>query len=112
MPSDIPTARKLLQEATEALDERTRLNLIRRAMSLMTRDSPKRRASVQKRMNDEIVKSIKLMRNSNPDMPMSDIAAALDVNQGRVSEVLKVQGPYVTNQPLDQAIDPDKETKH
>jgi hypothetical protein len=108
MPSDIPTARKLLQEATEALDERTRLDLIRRAMSLMTRASPKRRASVQKRMNDDIVKSIKLMANSDPDLQQSDIAAALNVNIGRVSEVLKVQGPYVTNQPLD----PDKETKH
>lgn len=88
MPSDIPTARKLLQEATEALDERTRLDLIRRAMSLMTRASPKTRASVQKRMNDDIVASIKLMHHANPDMQQADIASALDVNIGRVSEVL------------------------
>lgn len=88
MSSDIPTARKLLQEATEALDERTRLDLIRRAMSLMTRASPKTRASVQKRMNDDIVASIKLMHHANPDMQQADIASALDVNIGRVSEVL------------------------
>ena len=88
MSSDIPTARKLLQEATEALDERTRLDLIRRAMSLMTRASPKARASVQKRMNDDIVASIKLMHHANPDMQQADIASALDVNIGRVSEVL------------------------
>jgi hypothetical protein len=88
MSSDIPTARKLLQEATEALDERTRLDLIHRAMSLMTRASPKTRASVQKRMNDDIVASIKLMHHANPDMQQADIASALDVNIGRVSEVL------------------------
>jgi hypothetical protein len=88
MSSDIPTARKLLGEALEALDERTRLSLIRRAMSLMTRASPKARASVQKRMNDDIVASIKLMHHSNPHMQQADIASALDVNIGRVSEVL------------------------
>ena len=88
MPSDIPTARKLLDEALNAMDERTRLALIRRARSLMTRASPKTRASVQKRMNDDIVASIKLMHHANPDMHQSDIASALDVNPGRVSEVL------------------------
>lgn len=70
------------------MDERTRLALIRRARSLMTRASPKTRASVQKRMNDDIVASIKLMHHANPDMHQSDIASALDVNPGRVSEVL------------------------
>ena len=54
----------------------------------MTRASPKARASVQKRMNDDIVASIKLMHHANPDMHQSDIASALDVNPGRVSEVL------------------------
>ena len=108
MSSDIPTARKLLDEALNAMDERHRLALIRRARSLMTRASPKRRASVQKRMNDDIVKSIKLMANSDPDLQQSDIAAALDVNIGRVSEVLNTHEPHVTNQPLDHS----KETKH
>ena len=70
------------------MDERTRLSLIRRAMSLMTRASPKNRASVQKRMNDDIVASIKLMHHSDPNMQQADIASALDVNIGRVSEVL------------------------
>jgi hypothetical protein len=88
MSSDIPTARKLLDELIASIDNERQLALLRRARSLMTRASPKQRASVQKRMNDDIVASIKLMRHSNPDMPMSDIAAALDVNQGRVSEVL------------------------
>ncbi len=92
MSSDIPTARKLLDEALEALDERTRLSLIRRAMSLMTRASPKNRASVQKRMNDDIVASIKLMHHSDPNMQQADIASALDVNIGRVSEVLNKKG--------------------
>lgn len=95
MPSDIPTARKLLDEALVAMDERTRLSLIRRARELMTRDSPIRRASVQKRMDSETAKSIRLMARTNPDMHQTDIAAALDVNPGRVSEVLN-----------------DKETKH
>ena len=88
MSSDIPTARKLLDEAIASIKNERQLALLRRARSLMTRASPKQRASVQKRMNDDIVASIKLMRHANPDMPMSDIAAALDVNQGRVSEVL------------------------
>jgi len=88
MSSDIPTARKLLDEALVAMDERHRLDLIRRARSLMTRASPKTRASVQKRMNDDIVASIKLMHHANPDMQQADIASALDVNIGRVSEVL------------------------
>tara|TARA_R100001440_G_scaffold16024_5_gene27185 strand:+ start:1610 stop:1897 length:288 start_codon:yes stop_codon:yes gene_type:complete len=95
MPSDIPTARKLLDEALVAMDERTRLSLIRRARELMTRDSPIRRASVQKRMDSDIAKSIRLMARTNPDMHQTDIAAALDVNPGRVSEALN-----------------DKETKH
>lgn len=88
MPSDIPTARKLLDEALVAMDERTRLSLIRRARELMTRDSPIRRASIQKRMDSDTAKSIRLMARANPDMHQTDIAAALDVNPGRVSEVL------------------------
>ena len=88
MSSDIPTARKLLDEAIASIKNERQLALLRRARSLMTRASPKQRASVQKRMNDDIVASIKLMRHSNPDMHQSDIAAALDVNPGRVSEVL------------------------
>ena len=61
-------------------------------MSLMTRASPKNRASVQKRMNDDIVASIKLMHHSDPNMQQADIASALDVNIGRVSEVLNKKG--------------------
>jgi len=58
------------------------------------RRSPTRRAkATSRRMTDALRAEIRAMAEANPDMPMVEIAAALSVNVGRVSEVLAVPAP-------------------
>ena len=55
----------------------------------LRRRSPTRRAPrTSARMTPALAASIRLMAEKHADMPMHEIAAALKVNVGRVSEVL------------------------
>ena len=55
----------------------------------LRRRSPVRRAKVtSKRMTPALRDRIRAMAEAHPEMTMHEIAKALDVNQGRVSEVL------------------------
>ena len=91
MPSDIPTARKLLDEALKEKDEQKQRYLLRLALNFMTRDTPRRLDRQSKLRNDDIVASIKLMHHTNPDMHQSEIASALNVDFSLVSEVLSAK---------------------
>ena len=56
----------------------------------LSRRKPKSRAvAMSEPMSDEIRHRIRRMHKSNPDLPMSRIAAALNLNPGRVSETLR-----------------------
>lgn len=62
----------------------------------LRRRSPVRRAKITSaRMTPALRARIAAMAEANPDMAMHEIAAALRVNVGRVSEVLAVQPPTI-----------------
>lgn len=68
----------------------------------LRRRSPTRRAKVTSaRMTVVLRQRIRDMAEANPEMPMHEIAAALKVNVGRVSEVL-AGGP-----PTEEQTQPD-----
>jgi hypothetical protein len=76
----MPEVRALIREMRETLDK-IEARLIRR--------SPTKRAKpTSARMTAKMREAIRQMAADHPDMAMSEIAASLNVNQGRVSEVL------------------------
>lgn len=65
----------------------------------LRRRSPTRRAPrTSARMTPALAASIRLMAEKHADMPMHEIAAALKVNVGRVSEVLGRGEPATVEQ--------------
>jgi hypothetical protein len=59
------------------------------ADALYRRKPPQRAAAVSARMTPETRGKIKALHAADPDLPLARIAAALNVNPGRVSEVLR-----------------------
>lgn len=92
--SDIPAARELLRSVADGLwsgkTTRQAASLaITRALVLMTRESPVRRAPVRKRyVTKTLAQSIRTYARLHPKAHLDEIAAHFDVNPGRVSEVL------------------------
>ena len=88
MGSDIKKAREILEEALKNDNLDIVRILIRGALAEMTRDYNGRAPVQSKRMNDVIAADARQMKSHNPDMPLQEIAEALGVNIGRVSEAL------------------------
>lgn len=86
---DIPMAevRRMLRDLRRETNEK--LDLIE---ARLHRRSPTRRAKVTSaRMTPALADRIRQMAVENREMPMHEIAAALKVNVGRVSEVLAAE---------------------
>jgi hypothetical protein len=91
MKTDIPTARKLLQEARNEAHSREVVNdLISRALSMMTRGRTKRiTARIEGRaITPELEEQIWHTYQQHPSWSILSIANQHDVNPGRVSEVI------------------------
>ena len=87
--SDIPEARKQLLLVAKMADAATAGRIRYIVSKYMTREKHVRRAPVKWRgVTPQIAHSIKTMAKSNPTMHLSEIAAKVGVNPGRVSEVL------------------------
>ena len=88
--SDIIRARELIEAGLALLsDAHPASAKFRRALALMTRDPPVRRAHPHSRpMTTKIAAAVRRYARDNPGAPFTDIAAHFDVNPGRVSEVL------------------------
>jgi hypothetical protein len=89
MPSDIPRARSVLQTIESAceMDANARKG-IKLALSLMTRDSPVRRAPT-KRVPITDAQKRKVRSLKHTDLTYHDIAIKLGLaNGGRVSEIM------------------------
>ena len=95
MASNIPKAREILDdlmENLEALEPHQVKHRISVALNHMTRSSPASRASVKSNpITDEILEKIRALGHESVDLDLSqqDIANAVGVNPGRVSEVLR-----------------------
>lgn len=95
MASNIPKAREILDdlmENLEALEPHQVKHRISVALNHMTRSSPASRASVKSNpITDEILGKIRALGHEGVDLDLSqqDIANAVGVNPGRVSEVLR-----------------------
>jgi hypothetical protein len=95
MASNIPKAREILDdvmENLEALEPHQVKHRISVALNHMTRSSPANRASVKSNpITDEILEKIRALGHEAVDLDLSqqDIANAVGVNPGRVSEVLR-----------------------
>lgn len=84
--------RKMLREMRREVNEK-----IDTIEARLRRRSPTRRAPrTSARMTPALAARIREMAEANPEMPMHEIAAALNVNVGRVSEVLGRQEPQAT----------------
>jgi len=95
MGSNIPKAREILDEVMEdleLLEPHQVKHRISMALSHMTRSSPANRASVKSNaITEEILEKIRKLGHEAVDLDLSqqDIANAVGVNPGRVSEVLR-----------------------
>lgn len=95
MASNIPKAREILDdvmENLEFLEPHQVKHRISVALNHMTRSSPANRASVKSNpITDEILGKIRALGHEAVDLDLSqqDIANAVGVNPGRVSEVLR-----------------------
>ena len=95
MGSNIPKAREILDEVMEdleVLEPHQVKHRISMALSHMTRSSPTNRASVKSNpITDEILEKIRALGHEAVDLDLSqqDIANAVGVNPGRVSEALR-----------------------
>lgn len=95
MGSNIPKAREILEELVkdaEFLDMWEVRLRVKEALGHMTRSSPKSRATVKSNpITDEILEKIRALGHEAVDLDLSqqDIANAVGVNPGRVSEVLR-----------------------
>ena len=95
MASNIPKAREILDdviENLEALEPHQVKHRISVALNHMTRSSPANRASVKSNpITDEILGKIRALGHEAVDLDLSqqDIANAVGVNPGRVSEGLR-----------------------
>lgn len=83
----IPEAREVITQAIFRLEAVcVELHVALRALH---RQPAKRRApSTSSRISAKKARLIRAFAESNPDMPLAKIAAAFNVNQGRVSEAL------------------------
>ena len=95
MASNIPKAREILDdviENLEALEPHQVKHRISVALNHMTRSSPANRASVKSNpITDEMLGKSRALGHEAVDLDLSqqDIANAVGVNPGRVSEVLR-----------------------
>lgn len=87
--SDIPEARKQLLLVAKMADADTAARIRHIVCKYMTRERYVRRAPVKSRgVTHQVAHSIKTIAENNPTMHLSEIAAKVGVNPGRVSEVL------------------------
>tara|TARA_R110002153_G_scaffold90455_1_gene220966 strand:- start:163 stop:453 length:291 start_codon:yes stop_codon:yes gene_type:complete len=87
--SNIPLARQILQSATTMGDIRDMRVAIETALKHMTREPFTRKSSVKSpHMTKDLISRIRRYSERNPDLPLQEIAQAIGVNAGRVSEVL------------------------
>jgi hypothetical protein len=88
--SDIPRAREIIELAARMMDpDDPARAMLQVALPMLTRESPVRRASIQKRrLTARLTKQICDYARQNPAAHLSDIAVHFNVNPGRVSEVL------------------------
>ena len=95
MGSNIPKAREILEQLIDDLEFLEKWQVTDRisvAINHMTRSSPANRASVKSNpVTDEILEKIRVLGHEAVDLDLSqqDIANAVGVNPGRVSEVLR-----------------------
>lgn len=95
MGSNIPKAREILEQLMDDLEFLEKWQVTDRisvAINHMTRSSPANRASVKSNpVTDEILEKIRVLGHEAVDLDLSqqDIANAVGVNPGRVSEVLR-----------------------
>lgn len=83
--SNIPLARKLLQQALD--DDGVDRSLIQAALDLMTREPAARKAAPRsRRLTPALKMSIRLFARENPGMSLQEIGAMFGVNDGRVSQ--------------------------
>lgn len=86
--SEIPTARARLREIAGHSPPKIAAEIYD-VLDLMVRKPPVRRApATKKTMTPALKARIRQLAAANPNMHMQDIADAVGVNPGRVSEVL------------------------
>lgn len=88
MASNIPAARKLLQEAIKTTSENVTRAMLTRALTLMTRKKYERTPVKSEPMSAEKEAEIRALKAANPDFSNQEIANRVGVNPGRVSETL------------------------
>ena len=95
MSTNIPKARKLLEQSTLTLKEDTlfsagdAIKLINEALSLMTRKVNKIPSKTKRRkVTDAIIYGVLWFNNKYPDLSCNEIGDAFDVDGGRVSEII------------------------
>lgn len=94
----MPELRAMIRDMRREFNEK--LDLIE---ARLHRRSPSRRAKItSRRMTDALRAEIRAMAAANPEMAMHEIAAKMNVNVGRVSEVLAV--PALEPEPQQPAL--------
>lgn len=86
MPSNIPKARKILEDLSAEINDNYIRASIQSALALMTRDFNGRSSVQSDRMTDEKRQEILAALKEHPGLNRQSIAEMLGVNQGRVSE--------------------------
>lgn len=96
MASNIPEARNYLNSVLNhgRIDEHSRL-VLKNALSIMTRAryKPVRANVTSQAMTPALRQRIKDEYHKDPSAQTKDIAAKLNINQGRVSETLRTLNP-------------------
>ena len=90
MSSDIPTARKLLDEALKERDVEKQRYLLRLALTFMHRGGSTSVGMDQRPLSDDMIKSVKLRHHANPEMQYDEIADALNLDRRQVRAVLEL----------------------
>ena len=86
--SDIPAARAILLQAIDATSCPVAKGAMAFALSKMRRAEPRRQAPWKNRMTEQKRKAVFDLARNNPSMHVSEIAALVQLNPGRVSELL------------------------
>lgn len=86
---DIPKARRRLIKALTMIESAEARALVREALRLMTRQGVKHnKRTVARSVTPEIIRQVHAMKQRWPDMTYQEIGNALNINGGRVSEIL------------------------
>lgn len=90
MPSNVPLAREMIEEAIELTSNKKVRKLLRNSLSLLHRDPYARRAAPvkSKEVNAAMAKRLRRYAFKNPRLSEQEIAVRYDINAGRVSEAL------------------------